>query len=1030
MIMPGLPKEIDFEKYIVAYLTSQPIVSIGGEVLDIMEYHQLSNTSYDRDLCLVRSEVIDFLKDTQPEEYQKLLDVAGSEAQAHKSLFERIDRELSAHGTLDVLKSRNGVSCGYGANFNFVYFKPDSSLNAQHEQLYNKNRIGIMRQFKYSTKEEDKNLAIDLCIFVNGFPVATIELKNALTGQTHENAIKQYMKTRKTKGEKSLEFKRILVHFACGTEQVYMTTKLNGENTRFFPFNRFFENRPPEGVADPTHTLRTEYLWEDVLRKDSLLDLIQNYILVQETEEKKFDPKSGKLVTEKITAMIFPRYHQRRAVVNLIKDQRDRGVGHRYLIEHSAGSGKSNTITWLAFRLSNLFRSYSDEKPIYDTVFVVTDLLVLNSQISKNIRQFDLTPGQVEYIVDNEKEHKTAQDLKKAIEAQKKIIVTNIHKFPWISDIVRHFPDRNYAVIIDEAHSSQSGNMARQMRKALSLAEAAEFDRKVESEIDEETLLNNAIERDMEMTGMKKNISYFAFTATPKPKTIELFCELKDGKREPFDLYSMKQAIDEGFIRDVLENYMSFRRYYKLVTANGVVDSEYEKKKTIRLLSNYVDLQDTAIERKSRIMIEHFASQTEKEINGEARAMLITRSRLHAVRYKLKFDEIMQEMHLPYKALVAFSGTVKDSDTNMEYTEQSMNDIGSSISIPEALKLPKFRILIVAMKYQTGFDEPNLHTMFVDKKLGGTSTVQTLSRLNRTKKGKGSTMVLDFVNDTDQIQEDFQQYYDKNYMMQEDETNPNTLYDIQSDLYHFDVFTREDVREFAKYYFLDNVDKQKVNTVIDRVCDAALALKDDDHDVFRKKCRRFSNLYNFLSQILTFKDADLAQLAPFCMALFKKLPYKKQNLPYDVLDETELDSYKIKYMGIQNIGLTSGDNAMKGQTGGHDLPQAPDEKELLSKIIKMLNDTYGLELTEDDKVELSKMRQRVIDDKELMTFFNPDNDRNEVKKLFEDRIDEELLNFINSKLELYTKLTEDRANGLFKKIFFNELYDQRVRGIR
>lgn len=1034
--MPGTPKELDLEKYIVDYLTSQPIITIAGEALvdskgeQMYEYRQVQTSDYDRDLCLIRAEVVAFLKDTQPEEYKKLVDAkGGNEADAEKALFSRLDSELSRYGTLKVLKDRNGLSAP-GANFKMMYTKPVSSKNAEHEGLYHLNRVSIMRQFKYSKK--DTALAIDLCIFLNGLPVATIELKNALTGQTHENAIKQYMKDRPVKGEKSLEFKRILVHFACGTEQVYMTTRLNGDETRFFPFNMFFENKPPKNVTYEVHAVRTEYLWRDVLRKDSLIDLIQNYILLQENEEKKYDKKSDKLVTEKSEAMIFPRYHQRRAVWRLLAEQREKGVGHRYLIQHSAGSGKSNTITWLAFRLSNLFQNYTDAKPMFDTVFVVTDRLALNTQIGKNIRQFDITPGEVEYIMDSEdgKVKKTAQDLKNAIEKHKKIIVVNIQKFPSISEAVEHYTDRNYAVIIDEAHSSQSGNMARQMRKAMSLDEAAKFDEEIEEETDEEKMLNDAIEQEMARTGVKRNVSYFAFTATPKPQTLELFCENINGEKEPFDVYSTKQAIDEGFILNVLENYMSFKRYYKLMTAKGVVDSEYEKKKTVRLLSSYVDLQDAAIEKKSRIMIEHFVSQTSKEIDGEARAMLVTKSRLHAVRYKKKFDEIMQEMHLPYKALVAFSGTVKEED-GAEYTEKNMNNLDGNISIPEALKLPKYRILIVAMKYQTGFDEPNLHTMFVDKKLGDISTVQTLSRLNRKRKGKGSTMVLDFVNNPDDVQKDCQQYYGRNYMVVEDETDPNALYELQSELYHFNVFEKEDVREFAKYYFLDNSDKQKVNKVLDRVCDHAISTLDDkQQEIFRKRLRRFSNLYNFLSQIITFKDADLAQLAPFCLAVFKKMPYKKRNLPYEVLDEIVLDSYKIKYMGAQNIGLSDGDSAMKGQTAGHDSATPEDEKDFLSNIIKMLNDTYGLELSEDDRVELNKMRQRVVDDQELMGFFNTDNSRDDVKKMFEEKIDEELLNFINSKLELYNKLTEDRANGMFKNIFFNELYDQRVRGLK
>lgn len=1033
--MPGTPKELDLEKYIVSDLTSQPIVKINGEVLVAAdgttqyEYRQLHNSDYDKALCFCPKEVVAFLKDSQTEEWDKMVNATGSEDAAIKSLCSRLDTELK-HGTLDVLKSKNGISAGYGATFQMVYWQPASILNAEHEQFYLKNRIAVMRQFKYS--EKDPSLAIDLAIFVNGLPVATVELKNALTGQNHENAIRQYMTTRSIKGEKALEFGRILVHFACGTEQVYMTTQLSGEKTRFFPFNRFLENKWPEGVADESSAIRTDYLWKDVLRRDSLLDLLQNYILMQENEDKKYDPKRGKIVTEKSKALIFPRWHQRRAVRRLLCAQQQKGVGHRFLIQHSPGSGKSNTITWLAFRLSNFFQHFDDARPMFDTIFVVTDCLQLNSQIANNIRQFQITEGEVEYIIDSDdgKKKKTAQDLKTAIEVRKKIIVTNIQKFPSIAEAVKHFSDRNYAVIIDEAHSSQSDDLARQMRKALSLKEAEDFDKEVEKETDQEEMLDAAIETEMNRTGVKKNVSYFAFTATPKEKTIQLFCENENGKKEPFDIYSMHQAIAEGFILNVLDNYMTFNRYYKLVTAKGVVDSEYEKRKTIRLLSTYVDLQDAAIEKKSRIMLEHFATQTVNEINGEARAMLVTRSRLHAVRYKLKFDEIMQEMHLPYKALVAFSGKVKDAETGLEYSENTMNGLDGSISIPEAFKLPKYRILIVAMKYQTGFNEPNLQTMFVDKKLGDTSTVQTLNRLNRTRKGKSSTMILDFVNNAEDIQQDCQQYYGANYMLEEDETDPNALYDLQSTLYHYEVFEKEDVREFAKYYFIDNTDKQKVNKVLDRVCDRAIRVLDTDtQQVFRKSCRRFSNLYNFMSQIITFKDKNLAQLAPFCLALFKKLPYKKQSLPYEVLDETELDSYKIKYMGRQKIVLSESDAAMKGATAGADNATATDEMEFLSLIIKQLNETYGLNLTEEDKVELTKMRQRVIDDQELMSYFNTENARDDVKKMFEEKVDAELLEFINSKLELYNKLTEDRANTMFKNLFFNELYDEKVRGI-
>ena len=631
--------------------------------------------------------------------------------------------------------------------------------------------------------------------------------------------------------------------------------------------------------------------------------------------------------------------------------------------------------------------------------------------------------------------HKST-DLKTAIEQKKgRIIITTVQMFPEIADTIKFFPDRKYAVIIDEAHSSQSGENNRQMRKALSLEEATQQDAEDEEANDEEKKLNDIIETEMKRKGHKDNVSFFAFTATPKPKTIEVFCERENGSKEPFDIYTMEQAIKEEFILDVMKDYMSFKRYYRLVRDEKFDDKEYDKKKSVRLLASYVDLQDAAIERKSRIMLEHFASQTVNEIEGKARAMLVTRSRLHAVRYKLKFDSIMQEMNLPYRALVAFSGTVYDEETNMEYTETSMNNLEGKVSIPEALKMPKYRILIVANKYQTGFDEPLLHTMFVDKKLGGTSTVQTLSRLNRCKRGKTGTMVLDFVNDPDDVQKVFQEYYGKNLMKEEDETDPNSLYDVKGNLRDFGVFTSTDVDAFAKYFFAtkkeDQENKQKINAVLDEVCDRAIKnLPQDMLDTFRKTCKTFHKLYSFLSQIITFQDAELEKLSPFCLALAKKLPFKKEGLPYDVLNETQLESYRVQYISTRNLSLESGDTQMKGMRPGESQTTPDDEYDWLSNIIKVLNETFGIELTDEDKVELNNLKNKVMGNEELLAFFNPQNSRDDVKSKFDEQVDSELLNFINTKFELYNKLTEDRANTLFKNTWFNEVYDNRVRGMR
>ena len=520
--------------------------------------------------------------------------------------------------TLDVL--RNGIK-DRGQKLYLSYFKPANNKTPEHEENYAKNRLGLVRQLQYSTRNKNE---IDIVLFINGIPVVTLELKNALTRQNHHNAIKQYMQDRDPKGEPFLEFKRCLVHFAVGTEKVFMTTQLKGKSTFFLPFNKGLVNENPNGFA-------VSYLWEDVLRKDSLLSLVQNFISIQVDKEKVYNPKTKKLEEKKSTKLLFPRFHQRRAVNRILEALKVDGTGKNYLVQHSAGSGKSNTITWLAYQLANFYQKYTDQKALFDSVIVVTDRRVLNKQIQDNIRQLDNTTGVVAYL----DEKTTAQDLKDAINDKKRIIITTIQKFPIISDVVSSFTDRNYAVLIDEAHSSQSGETSRHMRKALSLDEAAKDEEDIKT-------VDEIIAEEISKKGQQDNISQFAFTATPKPKTLELFGTKVDGQISAFDEYTMEEAIKEGFIKDVLKNYMSFKRYYKLIKRTEIDDKEYEKKKTVRVLANYVDLQEHAIEKKANIILEHFISKTQNEIQGQARGMLVTKSRLHAVRFKRKFDELMQ----------------------------------------------------------------------------------------------------------------------------------------------------------------------------------------------------------------------------------------------------------------------------------------------------------------------------------------------------------------------------------------------------
>lgn len=1010
-------KEMHVEEHITRYMTRNiaPYFT---------EYVLKDNSVFDKDLCLIPEDVAGFIKDTQPEKYNALLAQFGSESETDAKLVSYAASSLSKYKdkTLEYFRSKLKIN---GQHFDTIYFQPAHSKSPEHKEWYDKNRLTIIRQLKYSKKNEN---SIDIVLFINGIPVVTMELKNALTGQHLHHAIKQYIEDRESK-ETLLEFKRCLVHFAVSTEQVSMCTELKGKNTYFLPFNKALVNEDEDGYA-------ISYLWEDVLRKDSLMDLVQNYINVQVNKDKYYDGKTGVLKEKEKQLLIFPRYHQRRAVKELLKAVRTDGVGGKYLIQHSAGSGKSNTIAWLAHRLSDFYRHADDAKALYSSVIVVTDRRVLDKQIQDNIQQFDRTPGLVAYIGPNQ----TSQDLKIAIEQGKRIIVTTLQKFPVISETISENRDKTYAVIIDEAHSSQAGESARHLRKALSLEEAEQADVR-EKDLDEQ------IEEEIRRKGDNRNISFFAFTATPKPRTIELFGTrkpsnvdtstnskleqaIKDGLITAFDNYTMEQAIKEGFIKDVLKNYMSWKRYYKLIKRTEISDKEYEKKKTVRLLSSYVDLQDHAIEKKARIMIEHFVSQTQKEIQGQARAMLVTRSRLHAVRFKRKFDDIMREMKLPYGALVAFSGTVTDKETNEDYTKENMNNLGGRVEIPDALKLPQYRILIVANMYQTGFDEPLLHTMFVDKKLGGSSSVQTLSRLNRTAPGKDTTMVLDFVNDPEKIQKDFQEYYGSNYMELNDQTDPNSLYDVQHQIDAYNIIYANDIEAYAKLFFTKGDHKEKLQPILNEVVKRYTSELDGAQKVeFKATVKSFVRLYRFVSQIITFADVQLEKYYVFLSDLFKKLPASVNALPTEVLEEVDLESYKLQHQFTSNLQLESANSAMQGMTPGGSGKKEAEETEWLTKILKVLNDTYGLDLKDEDKVEFERMRNNIYANDELMSFFNNHNSKDNIQDKFNEEIDNELLNYINTKLEFYNKLSEDKINLTFKRLWFNDIYDQKVRGI-
>jgi type I restriction enzyme R subunit len=699
------------------------------------DYQKRLPDDYDRALCLDVRMLIQFIYATQPQEWEKLKTNLGAKAaEAREEFIRRLVKEVETRGTLDVL--RKGVK-GWGCKFDLAYFQPVSGLNEEHRKLYEANVLSVIRQLRYSEKDEK---SLDLTLFLNGFPIITAELKNPLTGQTVQDAIWQYRHGRDPR-EPLFKFGRCLAHFAVDPDLVYMTTRLRGKDTEFLPFNK--GNNDGAGNPPNPHGFKTAYLWEEVWRKDNLLEIIGHFLCEVDELDDGGRP-TGK------RSLIFPRYHQRDAVRRLVAHAKARGVGQHYLIQHSAGSGKSNTIAWLCHQLAGVHDA-KDER-VFDSIVVITDRVVLDRQLQQTIRQFEQTKGVVENI------DKHSKQLKKALEEGKNIIVTTLQKFPVIVDEIQALAGQRFAVVVDEAHSSQSGESVKSLKQVLSAASLED----AEKEDVEETDLEDEIAADMKARGRLPHVSFFAFTATPKPKTLELFgTKQPDGTFRPFSEYTMRQAIEEGFILDVLDNYTTYHEYWNLLKTIED-DPKYDREKATYLLKSFVSLHEHAIRQKTELMVEHFHHHVRPKIGGKAKAMVVTRSRLHAVRYKLAFDEYIKEKGYNFKTLVAFSGTVRDPDTGLEYTQAQMNSTHdkkiSEAQTAETFKQDEYRIIICANKFQTGFNEPLLHTMYVDKKLGGVNAVQTLSRLNRTSAGKDGTMVLDFANKAEEIQEAFQPY--------------------------------------------------------------------------------------------------------------------------------------------------------------------------------------------------------------------------------------------------------------------------------
>jgi type I restriction enzyme R subunit len=923
--MPTNTSEAGLESLIVRHMTGTDGLAVAsGTVAERPEisgtgYFAGSPKDYDRAYAVDVVQLFAFLKTTQADAFKKLaLTDAASDINRLKFLT-RLSSEIGKRGVIDVL--RKGLEHG-PIHFDLFYGTP-SPGNAKAVVLHAQNRFSIARQLAYSMEETRR--ALDLCLFINGLPIATFELKNSLTKQTVEDAVEQYRRDRDPR-ERLFDFGRCVVHFAVDDSEVRMCPALKGKASWFLPFNRGYN----DGAGNPPNPsgLKTDYLWKEVLTPTGLTDILENY--AQIVEEK--NPKTGK----KKRKQIWPRYHQLDVVRKALAHVKANGAGKRYLIQHSAGSGKSNSIAWLSHQLIAVKRS---GREVFDSVIVVTDRRILDDQIQKTIKQFMQVGATVGHA-----EH--SGDLRKFIEQGKKIIVSTVQKFPFILDEIATEAGKTFAIVIDEAHSSQGGKTSAAMSQALAPDDE-------DNVTDPEDTVNEALAKRMAARKMLTNASYFAFTATPKNKTLEMFGEPlppdAEGKvkHKPFHSYTMKQAIEERFILDVLKAYTPVNSYYKLVKKTDD-DPEFDTKKAKKKLRYYVESHDHAIRLKAEIMVDHFHEQVVAagKIGGQARAMVVTSGIERAIQYYHAFKAYLVERKSPYQAIVAFSGEHEYAGTKV--SEFSLNGFPSS-EIAAKIQDEPYRFLICADKFQTGYDEPLLHTMYVDKALSGIKAVQTLSRLNRAHPQKYDCFVLDFQNNSEPITFAFQDYYRATLLSEE--TDPDKLHDLKAALDNAQVYAPEQVEQVVELFILD-AERDKLDPILD-VCVATYKNKlDEDGQVdFKSKAKVFCRTYNFLSSVIPFSNVAWERLSIFLNLLTPKLPApQEEDLSKGILEAIDMDSYRVEKKAAIKIALADEDAEIEPvptEAGGR---KSEPELDYLSNIIKTFNEHFGTLFTDSDRV--------------------------------------------------------------------------------
>ena len=950
---------------------------IVNSLVEESRYVQGDSGDYDRDYAVDSKKLFAFLQATQPRTAEQL--GLAEDGPRRQQFLNRLQGEIAKRGVIDVL--RKGIK--HGPESIDLFYGAPSPRNARAAELFTANIFSVTRQLRYS--KDETQLALDLCIFINGLPVATLELKNRLTGQTVNDAVRQYKRDRDPR-ELLFKFGRCVVHFAVDDQEVQFCTQLTGDESWFLPFNKGYN----DGAGNPPNPdgLKTDYLWKETLTKPGLTDILENYAqVVEDTDER------GRKTNRR---QIFPRYHQLSVVRKLLADARSNGAGKRYLIQHSAGSGKSNSIAWLAQQLVELEK---EDVAVFDSVIVVTDRVLLDKQIRDTVKQF----AQVSAAVGHAKD---SGDLRKFLEDGKKTIITTVQKFPFIlDDIAKERRGHKFAIIIDEAHSSQSGRTAAKMNRAL--AEGGD------EEDDEST--EDAINRLMESRKMLPNASYFAFTATPKNKTLETFgVPVREGgkvKHRPFHSYSMKQAIQEGFILDVLQNYTPVASYYRLMK-KVADDPEFDTKKAEKRLRWYVETNSYAIHQKAEIMADHFQEQViaKHKIDGQARAMVVTRGIKQAIEYFDAIRAYLLKTKSPYKAIVAFSGEPEYG--GVKVTEASLNGFPSN-AIAKKIQEDPYRFLVVADKFQTGYDEPLLHTMYVDKLLSGIKAVQTLSRLNRARPGKSDTFVLDFFNDADTIGAAFADYYRTTILSEE--TDPNKLHDLKAALDGYEVYSWAQVDELMSL-FLRGAGRERFDPILDECVEAYRHLNEDEQVNFKGKAKAFVRTYEFLASILPFSDATWEKLSTFLNFLVLKLPAPREDdLARGILEDIDIDSYRAQVQASMRVIVPDQDSEIgpvPTQGGGH----VPVPKlDLLSNILRSFNEQFGnVEWKDGDKIRkviTEEIPQMVAADKKYQNAMK-NSDKQNARIEHDLALERVVVELLSDQTELYKLFS---GNPVFKK---------------